>query len=449
MTPSPAASQQQPHRQVLAMAWPMILANISVPLLGLVDTALLGHLEDARYLGAVAVGTALLSFLYWGFGFLRMGTTGASAQALGGDDAAEPARVLLQSAILGLAIAAGLWLASAVLLPLGLALMEPPPASRELALTYLQIRLCSAPAVLFNYAVTGWLIGQQRPRWPLLIAVVTNGLNIVLDWLFIWVLGMNSDGAAIASVISEYAGAGLALLAVRAPLSAAPLSADRLRALWRDARYRRFLADNAGLFVRTAALLFAFAFFTAQGARLGPTVLAANAILLNLMLLAAYGLDGFAHAAEALVGEAVGRRDLRRFKRMCWHCLQWSLVTAALMTAVFWLGRDSILALMTDLAAVRTVADAHYPWLLALPLVAVWSYLLDGIFIGAMQTRWMQHSMLLSVFGVYLPLWYLGQGWGNHGLWLAFTAFNLARGLSLGAAFYYLSRGQRWWPAHR
>lgn len=432
------------HHKIWRIAGPLILSNLSVPLLGLVDTAILGHLESPTYLAAVAVGSSILAFFYWGFGFLRMGTTGASAQAWGAADRESQVEVLLQSAALALTLGLAVLLIGPWLAPLAVSAMQTPNSAREFAVSYLDIRLLSAPAVLLTYVAVGWLIGQQRARWALVVMVVTNALNIVLDYLLIMGAGLNSDGAAYASVISEYCGAGIALWAVAPALRGLPRR--QLGRMLASANYRQLLQTNSALFVRTAALLFAFAFFTAQSAGFGTSVLAANTILLNLLLFTSHGLDGFAHAAEALAGESAGRRRADEFTAVCKACGQWSLATGALLSLALLLAQTPIIALMTDLPEVRSSAHEHFGWLIALPLISVASYLLDGIFIGTLQTRWMQTTMLLCVLGIYLPVWQMSQGLGSHGLWLAFALFNLARGLSLGLVFLHLQRRQAWWP---
>ncbi|WP_373083351.1 MATE family efflux transporter [Zhongshania sp.] len=418
--------------RVWALAWPMILANLSVPLLGLVDTAILGHLSDSRYLSAVAISTSLLAFLYWGFGFLRMGTTGASAQLLSRPKDANA--LLLKAAALGLTIAAFIWVAGLALSEIGLGLMNTPDALLPLAKSYLHIRLFSAPAVLCTYVIVGWLIGRQQTRWPLIIAVTTNGVNIVLDWLFIIVLEMSSDGAALASAISEYCGLAIGLWAVRSAVI--ETLRQGLRFSWRyGPALSQLLNSNVHLFIRTAALLFSFAFFTAQGAVFGQSTVAANAILLQLMLVSAYGMDGFAHAAEALIGEAFseGRRDALASVSAC--CARYCLATALGASLLLWLGQGPTLNLMTDIEAVRHIANSHYGWLIIMPVICAPSYLLDGVFIGALKTQAMQWSMLASVAIIYLPVWLLSKGLENHGLWLSFCAFNLARSLSLALLY--------------
>jgi len=429
------------HATVWRLAWPMILSNASVPLLGLVDTAILGHLDSPRYLAGVAVGASALSFLYWGFGFLRMGTTGLTAQSAG--RGADPSVVLARGVLIALLLAGLLVTLRDSLPQAGLGLMAPAGEVRELAASYCSIRLLSAPAALLNYVLIGWFIGRRDTRLPLLMLVSSNVLNIVLDWLFIVGLGMQSDGAAAATVLADYA--GLAIGAIAAVRAAAPaLRALAPRRVLDPRRMADMLRINGHLFLRTVLLLFAFAFFTAQGARLGETVVSANAILMNLLMLTAFALDGFALAAEALTGEAIGARCMEDFRGTVRACARWSIATAAGFTVLFAALYPVMGQLFSASADVITLVRSHYGWLVALPAIAVWSYLLDGVFIGAMQTRAMRDTMLLSVVLVYLPVWYSTRGWGNDGLWFAFTLFSLARGLSLGWLYRRYGRSNRW-----
>lgn len=444
MSPEPTATPSTSagaHRQLWSLAWPMIIANLSIPLLGIVDTAILGHLPDPRHLSAVAIGSSLLALIYWGFGFLRMGTTGASAQAEGDtEQAALLLKALSLIPLIGLLIVLSqpLWLTPA------LTLMNTPDTLSNLASDYLQLRLLGVFAVLGNYVAVGWLIGQQRTRWPLAIAVTANLLNLLLDVIFIIGLDMGSRGAAIASVISEHLGLALALYVLRSPLSTA-IKLGWHAAISLGQPLSQFLQQNLHLLVRTTALLFSLSFFTAQGAAQGEAVVAANSILLQLALAAAYGMDGFAHAAEALAGRAFRRRQRQPFLQICRSCGLWSLLTAALASVGLWLLQRPIIDTMTDIPAVVAIASEYYPYLIVMPLLSVASYTLDGIFIGALKTRAMQWSMLFSVFCVYLPLWYgLHSRYGNHALWWALLAFNTARGLSLGLALRRLLGSANW-----
>ena len=434
------------NHNIWRLAWPMIISNLSVPILGLVDTAILGHLEDAQFLVAVAIGSSILSFLYWGFGFLRMGTTGFAAQAYGAEQHNRSRLIIGQSLILGLVLGLSVVCLSPMLLSVGLRLIVPPMGSEELAASYVQIRIFSAPAVLMNYAIIGWMIGHQNTRWPLIIMLFTNSINLALDFLLIVGLDMNSDGAAIATLIAEYSGCGLALYLLKRQLHRRPGSLD-IQSLLRWQDYRELIVVNRHLFVRTLILLASFAFFTAQGAKQGEVIVAANVILIHLLTLTAFGMDGFAHAAEAMVGAAVGKKDGKLFLSVCYHSAFWSLVTALAFTLLFLIAGPAIIGLLTSIAAVKAAAIQYLPWLLVLPLISVWGYLFDGIFIGATQTAAMQTTMIYAATLVYLPTWYFGQYWGNHGLWFALIAFNAARGLFLGFCFYRFNQQQRWWRA--
>jgi MATE family multidrug resistance protein len=431
--------------KIWGIAWPAILSNISIPLLGLVDAAILGHLGSTRYLGAVAIGGALLSFLYWGFSFLRMGTTGQVAKASGAGRHDLAALVLARSSVLALVLAAAVVLLHPLWLELGLTLMAPQPELAPLAASYVSIRVFSAPAVLVTYTIVGWFIGRQDTRWPMVIVVATNGANIALDFLLIVGLGLNSDGAALATLLSEYVGVGIALWAVWRQPETRPGPGFRSRLSDLNA-YGRILRSNGHLFIRTVCLLASFAFFTAAGDKLGPDVLAANALLMQLLLLSAYGLDGFAFAAEGLAGNYLGAGNLEAFYRAVNRCALWCLGSGAAISLCLALFHFPVIHALSDITAVRELMRAHYLWLVALPLAAAPSYLLDGVFIGSAETRYMMITMLFSSLAVYLPLWYLTRSWGNHGLWFAFIAFNAARGISL--YFYYrrLSTRGGWLP---
>ena len=436
-------SARQLDHKIWGIAWPAILSNISIPLLGLVDSAILGHLGSSAYLGAVAVGAALLSFLYWGFSFLRMGTTGLVARAEGAGDHLGSVLALTRSAILALVLAALVIGLHAPLINIGLALMSPAADLLALAQSYANIRIASAPAVLVTYTIIGWFIGRQNTRWPLLIVVVTNLANIGLDFLFIMGLGMNSDGAALATVIAEYLGCAIALFAAYHQLPNAYLHQVKGH-LANVSAYLHILRSSRHLFVRTVSLLFCLAFFTAQGENFGSEVLAANTLMMQLLMLAAYGMDGFAFAAEGLAGHRLGGRDLAGFQRAVRRCALWTMVAATLMSLFFLMLQPVLVYVLTNLGSVRELMNQFFPWLIALPLISAPSYLLDGVFIGAAETRYMMSTMLLSVLAVYLPLWYLSSGMGNHGLWLAFTCFNLARGVFLYYWYQRLSREGGW-----
>ncbi|MFP4131735.1 MAG: MATE family efflux transporter [Thiohalospira sp.] len=418
------------HRQLRRLAAPLILANLSVPLLGMVDTAVVGHLEDPEPLGAVAIGATLFGFLYWGFGFLRMGTTGLTAQEVGGGGAVE--LVLLRGLLLAGLIGGGLVALQGLLGRIGLDLLAPGPEVRPLAETYFAIRIASAPAALIHYVVAGWFLGRENGRVPLLLMVLVNGLNAALDAVLVLGFGLGVAGVATASVVAEYVAAGLGLFLVgRAGGLARPVAG--WRAVGDGAALRRMVAVNRDLFIRTLVLLGAFAFFTRQGAAQGEVILAANAVLMNFQTLMAYALDGFAHATEALTGRTVGAGDRDGLRRAVAAAAQWSVGLAAGFAAAYLLAGEYLIAMLTGIPEVRETAATYLPWAAAAPLVAVAGFLFDGVFIGATWTRELRNAMLVVVFGIYLPAWWLLMpAFGNHGLWAAMILFLLARGVALG-----------------
>ncbi|WP_445011427.1 MATE family efflux transporter [Vreelandella stevensii] len=427
--------------RIWALAWPIILSNITVPLLGLVDTAVVGHLPDPRYLAGVTLGATLFSFLYWGFGFLRMGTTGLVAQAMGRDAPSDVRNLLGQSLIIAAGIGVLLILLGSPLISLGLWLLDGSAEATPLAREYAEIRLWSAPAVLANYAILGWFLGQQNSRVTLMILLLTNAVNILLDVWFVVGLGMTSNGVALASVLADYSALAFGGYLVMRQLGLLEGHFQRQRLLAWSA-YAALFNVNANLFVRTLGLLFAMAFFTAQGARQGDTVLAANAVLLQFIMLTSYALDGFAHAAESLVGRAYGRRDWPAFAATVRATARFSFWTAGAAALLFALLGNQLIALLTGLEEVRAVAAVYLPWMVLMPLIAVWSYLLDGVFIGTTAVSQMRNSIFAGL-AVYLPCWWWLQDAGNHGLWLALTLFTVTRSLVL-ILYYRHYRRTRW-----
>lgn len=420
-----------PHKSVLALAWPMILSNISVPLLGLVDTAVLGHLPSPVYLSAVALGASLLSIIYWAMGFLRMGTTSLVARACGRKDDRDMEAVLIHSCLLALMIGCTLILLRESLLSVALQWMQPSAAAAPLASSYCHIRILSSPLVLMTMVILGWFIGRQNTRVPLIIMVVTNLLNVLLDLILIWGLKLNSDGAALATVCADSLGfiLGVYFVAREKPEL---LSLIKRHLSFRFEDYRALLSLNRHLFIRTLCLLLTFAFFTAQGAQMGDTILAANAIIFQLLMLTSYSLDGIAHASEALVGNAVGEENSERTKTIIITTGLWSLLIAIAMCVFFAVSQDFLIPLFTSIATVTEALNLYYLWVIFLPLMCFWGFWLDGLFIGAGRTRIMQNTMVFCCILIFFPIWWLFQPLHNHGLWIAFSLFSLARGLTLG-----------------
>jgi MATE family multidrug resistance protein len=418
------------NKDMWRIAAPMIISNVSVPLLGMVDTGVTGHLDNSAYLAAVAIGATIFTFIYMGMNFLRMGTTGLAAQSFGAGDNDGLRAALGQALIVGLLIALVLIVFQGPIGQVALKLLGGDAETQKYAGEYFSIRIWSAPGTLANYALIGWFIGLQNARIPLLIFLTINLTNIALDLVFVVILGMTVDGVALASVIAEYSGflvgATFAVSMLRKRAGHWPFA--RLTSI---GAYKAFFSINANLFVRTMALMFTLSFITAQGARLGGQVLAANALLLNFQYLTAFGLDGIAHAAEALVGKAIGQRRRDALAHSVNLTLKWSVIFALGFTVVYVVAGPSIISILTDLPDIRETALRYLPWMIASPLVSVWCFLYDGVYIGATRARDMRNIMVFSVLFVFLPAWYLLQPLGNDGLWLAFLLFMASRGIGM------------------
>ena len=421
------------------LAGPMIITNVSLALLGLVDTAVIGHLDSAVYLGGVAIGSVIFDFLYWGMGFLRMGTTGFIAQSHGQQDTNALRTVLGQSLIIGIILAILILVFQSPIIDAGLYLLDGSEEVKHYANIYCRWMIWGAPALIVIYSIVGFLLGMQNAISTLKLAVFINSLNIILDIVFVVGFEMDVKGVALASVISQYMGVLLGLWFVKKELNLNPGAWIKAQILNLE-KLKRFLSLNNDIFLRTICLILVFAFFTREGAKHGDLILAANSILMKFYLLMALALDGFNHAAEALVGKAVGARNKKNFILTIKLALKWSLVFGTAFTIFYWIAGHWIINTMTDLENVRELAKTYLPWMIAMPLVSIWCFLLDGVFIGATRGKEMRNSMLTCTFLFFLPLWYVFQFLGNHGLWLAFTLFILVRGITLGLYYYYIEK---------
>lgn len=420
--------------RVWHLAWPVILSNVTTPLLGLVDTAVVGRLPGPEYIGAVAIGAAAFTGIFWMFGFLRMGTTGFVAQAMGAGDFTE-VRAILGRAILIAVLFGGLLVALQQPLWSGaIHLLDPSVTVRGLAEQYYSIRVWTGPAALVNYALLGFFIGMQRPRLALAIQIWLNGVNIALDLLFVVGLDMGVPGVAWATLIGEYSAA---ILGIIVALRVLRPHGGRFNwpAILDPVQGRRLLSANFDIFVRTACLIIAFSWATRVGARLGDMALAANAILMQMVHLLAYGLDGFAFAAEALVGGALGARSLGALREAVVASTIWALIVAVGVAIAYLVAGPLLIAVMTDQPDVQATAEAYLFWLVLYPLIAIWCYQLDGIFIGATQTAEMRNAMILSLGVFVAAILTLPDMFGNHGLWASLSIFNVARTVTLGV--YY------------
>lgn len=430
------------HRRVWALAAPMILSNISVPLVALVDSTVIGHLPHAHQLGAVAVGASLYTFLAWAMGFLRMGATGFAAQAAGRGDGAALRQILLQGLLLAIGLALLLGMIGVPLSGMALQLMQPSAELDQMTRAFFHTRLLGLPAALASFALVGWFLGTQNARAPLAILLSTNLVNIALNLWFVLGLDWGVVGSARASVIAEWTGALIGLAMTRPALRAYP-GQIAWQALRRWQSWRPLLAVNRDIFIRSLALQSVFFLITVQGARLGDATVAANALLLNGLLLTAHALDGLAHAVEALCGHAIGAHDRRALRRSLVVACGWSLLASLGFAALFMLAGHLFVEMQTNIPEVRQTAFIYLPYLAALPLIAVWSYLLDGLFIGATRAREMRNGMLLSVL-MLMPFAWALSGFGNHGLWLTFLLFMALRSLTLAAFAWHLEKTDGW-----
>jgi len=426
------------HGRVLKIAVPIVLSNATVPILGLVDTGVVGQIGLAAPIGAVGIGAVILSSLYWIFGFLRMGTTGLAGQAHGAGRSGEVTAILTRALLFG---AAGGLALIALQAPLFWAAFQLSPASaevEELARSYLAIRVWSAPAAIAIFGVTGWLIALERTRGVLVLQLWMNGLNIILDLWFVLGLGWGVSGVAFATFLAEWSGLALALWLCRDAFQS-PVWRDWARVFDR-ARLKRMMAVNADILIRSLLLMSVFVSFLFLASDFGDVTLAANQILLQFIEITAYALDGFAFAAEALVGQAVGAASVTRLRRSIRFATVWALVGTAILTVVFWAFGGAIVDVMAKVPEVQAEARIYLPYMVLVPVLGVASWMLDGVFIGATRTADMRNMAALSTACYAAVALALVPAYGNHGLWIAFLVSFVARAITLGARYPALER---------
>jgi len=419
----------------------MVLSNITVPLLGLVDTAVIGHLEHAYFLGGSTIGAMLITSVVWLCGFLRMSTTGLSAQSLGRGNISKNLLILLRGISLAFLIGILLILLQGPFLDVALSIAGGSEKVQFYANQYAQIRIWGVPAALANLVILGWLIGNQQSKAVMWILIVTNVINICLDLVFVYLFNWQVRGVALASLLAEYSGMLLGIILIaRCYSSTLTTLFSNIQQLARELFDKKILRNyfqlNRDILIRTLCLQVCFLFITFQGARLGDTVVAANAILMNFLLLISFGLDGIANAAEAMVGKAHGEKDNKQLKHTVRIALFWSFVFACFYALLFATLGSFLLTLISDIDSVIEFANHYINWMILLPLVSCWCFLYDGVYIGLMQAKVMRNSMVIATFACFFPAWFLLQGFGNHGLWAAFSIFMLARGATLAWHFH-------------
>ena len=422
------------HQRVLMLAIPMVLSNITVPLLGLVDAAVIGHLEHAWYLGGVALGGTMISVTFWLLGFLRMSTTGLAAQSYGASDNQQLGLVFVQGITMSLGFAALFLLLHGVVADTVFSLSSASEQVKFYGEQYFSIRAWSAPAALSNFVILGWLLGTQNAKAPMWMVIITNVTNIVFDLLFVIGLGWQVEGAAYASVLADYMGLLFGLVCVARVWAKRALPAPLSLLKQTTQGLSRFVKLNRDIFLRSLCLQATFTFMTFQGASFGDDVVAANAVLMSFLMIISYGMDGFAYAMEAMVGKAIGAKDRQELNQSLVGTFFWSLIISLGLTLVFMIFGSNMIDMITTIPAVKAQASVYLPWLVAMPLVSMWCFLLDGIFIGATKGKEMRNSMFVATCCFFI-IFVSASALENHALWLAMSCFMAMRGIGLAVLF--------------
>lgn len=430
------------HKKIWALTLPMILSNISVPLVSLVDTIVMGHLPEAHNLAAVTVGSSCYLFIVGCFSFFRMGTIGFTAQAIGRKDGSMLRQILTQSILLAILLALLIIFLALPFYQFILYWIQPNPLFHQASVLFFDWRIWGFPAALLNFTLVGWFLGCQNARIPLLILVATNLVNIILSIWFVLYLQLGVVGAAQAAVIAEWTGCIIGFCFVYIPLKK---HTDQffLSTLKNVQSWLSLLRVNRDIFIRSFTLQSVFLLLMIQGAKLGEETVAANTIIINGLTITAYILDGFSHAIEALCGKAIGQKDNSTFNKTLMIAGAWALIASLLFAMCFLCFGHYFVNMQTTIPSLRQHAYPLIPYLAMLPLIAVWSYLLDGLFISATRAKEMRNSMLLAFF-ISLPLALLLMPWGNKGLWLSFLSFMALRSIILGYIAWQLHKGNQW-----
>ncbi len=444
MTGAPPVSRETvTRRSVWHLAWPIMVANISIPLLGLADTAVIGNVGTTASLAAIAIGAQLFNMLFWGLGFLRMGTTGMVAQAYGADDGTELKAILARALLLAAAVSVLALAAQGAILAGALLLFAAEGEVAQMARTYFDIRIWGTPAVVATFALLGWFIGAQDSRPVLVLQLFLNITNIILNMVFVLGLKLDVAGVALGTLIAEWLTLGLAIWLFRRRMAGHFEGRAHARLTWTrivdPAALLQTLAVNRDIFIRTALLISAFAWFTAIGSRLGPVTLAGNHVLMQFLAFSAFFLDGWAIAAEGLVGRAVGAKNRSTLNRTVRLSFELAVANAAALSLAFIALGPLVIRGLTDIETVRAAALAYLPFAALHPILGVWCFQFDGIFIGATRSRDMRNAMLVS-FAAFALVWWAMQDFGNTGLWIAFLTLFAARGITLAARYPALAR---------
>ena len=416
------------NRQILQIALPAIVSNVTVPLLGMVDTAIVGHLGNSSFIGAIAIGGLIFSIIYWLFGFLRAGTSGPTSQAFGEGNPEKIKANFYRAAAFGLMVAALLLIFQKPIAYGAFLLMDASPEVEHWARVYYHICIWGAPAVMLTTACSGWFIGLQNTRATMTVAIIQNVVNIPASLFFVFGLGMQVEGVALGTLLAQYVGLAMALV-LRRKLYLKYCRRPKEIAVFSLGAMSRFFAINRDIFLRTLCLIAVTMFFTSYGARQGDMVLAANTILLQLFYLFSYVMDGFANAGEALSGRFYGAKDESGFISAVRNVFLWGAVLTLLFTLTYFVGGRAFLGLFSNDKTVVETAMTYFPWALLIPVAGVAAFLWDGIFIGTTSTLYMLFAALIAT-ALFFGIWEMAHNaLGNNGLWLAFIAYLIARGI--------------------
>ncbi|MCM3168491.1 MATE family efflux transporter [Peribacillus frigoritolerans] len=418
------------HRSYLALAIPLTISTITTPLIGAVDTAVVGQLPNPAYLGGVAIGTVIFNTLYWLFGFLRVSTSGFAAQALGANDGKQGVLAFLRPFILAIVVGGGFILLQGPIEQVSLTLMNPDADVRRYAAEYFSIRIWGIPFTLMNYVILGWLMGMSKIKVSLVLQVFMNLMNIALDFLFVHGFQWGVPGVAIATLLSEVTAFFIGLIII---VKASPhrMEMPPFDEMFDPSSIKKMMSVNRDLFIRTLCLLAVFNIFTAKGASYGTEILAANAVLIQIHYMMAYFFDGLANASSILVGKAIGARDKHLYKKTLILSLQWGVLSSILLAVSYYLCGNAILALFTRIPSVIELANIYGIWLILFPLTASVGIVFYGVFTGATEAAPIRNSMIYSLIAFMITLYIFVPAYQNHALWLAFTVFSLGRSVFL------------------
>lgn len=418
------------NKEILKLAIPNILANLSVPMLSVVDVALMGHLNSESFILAIGFGVMIFNFIYWAFGFLRMGMTGMTAQEFGKGNDDEAFRLLFRGLIIAFGGALLLFVCKDWILQLALYFIDSNETVNLQITTYFNVRIYAAPATIGLYAFIGWFMGKQNATLTMIITIAVNLLNAGLSYYLVSELDYKTDGVALGTVLAQYFGFVLAIIFF-VVFYRKQFTKLAFKGIFEIKAIKQFVLVNTDILIRTLCLIFALSFFKVVSAKEGEMIGAANILLLEFVSIAAYGIDGFAFAAEAISGKYFGARNKEKFKQAVRYCFYWGFGLGAIFGIVYWFFGASILGVLTDQTEVITIALNYLVWLVLFPILSVVPFVWDGVYIGLTSSKSMRNTMLFSTFLIFIPAYYLlANLWGNHGLWFSMILFVLARGIS-------------------